>query len=408
MARFLFVWELGEGWGHVLPLVDVVLSLKQRGHTVVLVARDCERARAAFRGVDVDVATAPLLRGHVGKPLLPQSTFAHLVFNTSAGEAGQFRELLLAWRQIYESQAPDVVVFDHSPTAMLAAHGLNFRTARFGTGFCCPVPESPFSSRRPEYRPSTEALAIEEATVLRAVNAGLESIGSKALEALSECLSTDITLLNTWPELDHGIDMSPQAARGEHSPQRRDCIYLGAWNVSHGEPPTWPAGKGKRVFLYTPYWPGSEKVLQMLERTRQPALAYVRDLPKGKSVGASTIAMASRPLDVGLVARECDLAIVHGGHGIVAHLLRAAVPMLVVPMVLEQRILGMRVEALGAGLCVDPERLTEMVEAWIALNRQDAYRQAAVQFARRYAAYDDAKAIVDCVERLESLAPRQA
>jgi hypothetical protein len=33
---------------------------------------------------------------------------------------------------------PDLVVFDHSPTALLASRGLPMRRALIGSGFCCP------------------------------------------------------------------------------------------------------------------------------------------------------------------------------------------------------------------------------------------------------------------------------
>lgn len=403
MARFLFIWELGDGWGHILPLVPVIRRLRTRGHSVDFVAQKPERADALLRELGVAVGQAPDLSGGVHHPFVPQSTFAHLLFNTAAGAAERFAELLSKWRRLFEAREPDVVVFEHSPTAMLAARGLNVRTARFGTGFCCPVRERPFQSRRPEYRASTDELLQQEERVLDAVNEGLAALGCAPLSRLDEALASDVTLLNTWPELDHGIGMTPLAARSQVPAERSDSVYLGPWNVEHGQRPSWPASKGKRVFLYSSYWPGLENILQMLERTRQPTVAYVRGIPEGRVLGSPTISVVSEALDVDVVARECELAIVHGGHGIVARLLRAGVPLLVAPTVLEQRILGTRVEALGGGLCVNAGRCVETVEAWIEINRSASFRRAAALFAQRYEGYDDESAIADCVQRLEAL-----
>src|SRR5207248_6193842 len=57
-----------------------------------------------------------------------------------------------AWRNLIRMVGPDLVIFDFSPTALLACRGLPVRRALIGSGFCCPPPaegEEPWAVIRP-------------------------------------------------------------------------------------------------------------------------------------------------------------------------------------------------------------------------------------------------------------------
>jgi UDP:flavonoid glycosyltransferase YjiC (YdhE family) len=122
-----------------------------------------------------------------------------------------------------------------------------------------------------------------------------------------------------------------------------------------------------------------------------------------RTVVSSTLRFEVEPLDLKLVARTCDFAILNGGHGTTASLLLAGKPLLEIPLHLEQSLNAAAVTRLGAGLCADLNRPEQILTQFVALLQGEAYATAAQQFASRYAMYDSAAQIERVVRRIESL-----
>ena len=53
----------------------------------------------------------------------PCRTFAHILHNIGFSNVAELTTMTGAWRQLFEHVRPDLIVFDHSPTALLAASG---------------------------------------------------------------------------------------------------------------------------------------------------------------------------------------------------------------------------------------------------------------------------------------------
>jgi len=84
---------------------------------------------------------------------------------------------------------------------------------------------------------------------------------------------------------------------------------------------------------------------------------------------------------------SADLVIAYGS-GTAATALLAGVPLLLVPQLIEQFIVGRRVEELGAGLYMREERTQHDFAGAIATLRSEAsYRQSAGSFAKKYAGF---------------------
>lgn len=97
--------------------------------------------------------------------------------------------------------------------------------------------------------------------------------------------------------------------------------------------------------------------------------------------------LAPRRVDLAAVGRECDLAVLNGGHGATAEMLLAGKPVVTIPLALEQRLMGDVVARLGAGLVAPRRRRGAIEEALDAATRDDAGDAGAWRFARRYAAF---------------------
>ena len=140
MNMILLTWELGAGMGHLANLAPLAAGFVERGHRVVAALSDLSHADQAFAGLPVSFLQAPSRARPAGRGDNRARTFAHILRDHGFADAGELRTRVEAWRNLYESVHPDLVVFDHSPTALLAARGLPLRRVLIGTGF--------FSSRR--------------------------------------------------------------------------------------------------------------------------------------------------------------------------------------------------------------------------------------------------------------------
>lgn len=59
MSSIVFTWEIGQGYGHVMPLLAVARALKGQGHTVSFALRDVRGVGHALAGEGFGVMQAP-------------------------------------------------------------------------------------------------------------------------------------------------------------------------------------------------------------------------------------------------------------------------------------------------------------------------------------------------------------
>src|SRR5207247_7586835 len=71
-------------------------------------------------------------------------------------------------------------IFDHAPTAMLAARGLGIRSALLGPGFASPPRTSPMPSIRPWLETPEAQLAEREKRVVSTINGVARALDPKS------------------------------------------------------------------------------------------------------------------------------------------------------------------------------------------------------------------------------------
>src|SRR5690348_11039341 len=103
----------------IAPLAN---ALARVGHRVFAAVRDVGRAPLALdRGVRLLPASFAVSRGGTRRAA---HTFAHVLAEVGWDDPRQLAARTQAWRNIYALTRPDLIVFDHSPTALLAARGV--------------------------------------------------------------------------------------------------------------------------------------------------------------------------------------------------------------------------------------------------------------------------------------------
>jgi hypothetical protein len=393
MATILLTWELGGGLGHLLNLLPLARGLCQRGHRVFAALRDLSKAAKVFAGLDVSFLQAPHKTRKADRPIDPPRTFTHILHNSGLGDPDELRAMLAAWRNLFDLVRPDLIVFDHSPTALLAARAFPARRALSGNGFLCPVDEYPLRDLRPWLPGDPDRLRQEEDRVLATVNQALATFGQPPLARLAQLYhDVDEHFLATVPELDH-------------YPGRTGAEYWGVWPTSGGKPPVWPEGEGKRIYAYLKPFPALPRLLEFLNEWRCPAIVFVDGIGEDiqRRFESATLHFEREPLDLVEIGRQCDLAILNGGFGTTAAILLAGRPMLLVPIYLEQALLAAAVTRLGAGLVAPPTRPEHLSAALSALLESPNYAVAARAFAARYAGRDPEGQVQKMLLRAEEL-----
>jgi hypothetical protein len=422
MKSVLIAWELGGGLGHLMQLAPLARELAARGHRVFAALRYLDRADGVFgRGVATLLA-APWVMTPVERQVTPPVNWAHILHNMGWHDPAQLGGLVAAWRGLFELVKPDVVIFDHAPTALLAARSMEgdacvaptFAKVVIGSGFCVPAdePGRPLRNLRPWVKAAhAEPAAVEafEREMLGRVNAILAEYGAPGLERVTQLYGeVDETFLATVVELDH-------------YGAREGVRYWGAVSGvkdEGGRPPT-PAlppeyrGEGerrKRAFAYLKNFPAVAALLEALEAGGHSTVAVCEGMAadvRQKFAAAKFVRFEDRPLDLARVAKECDLAVLNAGHGSTAAMLRAGVPALLVPIHLEQGMLA-RAAVRNTGACVEASykdgealgrRLNEMLEP----ASFERHREAALRFARKYEGLDEAAQVDRMVARVEEI-----
>jgi UDP:flavonoid glycosyltransferase YjiC (YdhE family) len=386
MATVLFTWQLGAGLGHVMQMLPLAQGLIGRGQKVYIAFRNLSVAASVFGQTGIHFLQAPFKSDR--RPFYPRTiSFAHLLGNTGFGEDKELFALAASWRNLYRLIQPDVIVFDHSPVALLAARGIPARRALIGTGFFCP-PDTrslPVIARRSDV--AADSLAADEQRILRRANWMLEHWNQPPLERLGQLYSqVDQNFLTTFSELDH------------YGP-RPGVRYWGPVNASGGKLPDWPAAapgrSPKRIYAYLKRFPALTEVLQALRDRGNPTLVY----PDGidgrtrKQYESETLRFESERLDPGAVAAECDVAILNANHGSASGMLLAGKPLLQIPLFAEQRLLAEAICRTGAAKLLSAARSKrdDVEQALDQLLSQERFEKAASQFAMRYATFDPAR-----------------
>ncbi|REK15827.1 MAG: hypothetical protein DWQ37_08390 [Planctomycetota bacterium] len=291
---------------------------------------------------------------------------------------------------MFDLVAPEVVVMDFSPTALLALQRWPARTVLLGSGHACPPDVSPLPDMCPWRDNYPDRLRATEDQVLAHLNRQLDQQGAATLDRVGQLFArVDANLLTTFPELDH-------------YPERGDGDYRGVIGQLPGERPDWPKGQRPRVFVYLKPSASCDALLSELRRRELSTLAF---MPKCNAAQHGTLRITDRPLAIDEIASSCDLAIVNAGHNTVARLLVAGRPILALPISGEQETVANNAARVGAAKKAAVDRPEDALPALEAMLKDDTYARAAQQFSCKYADFDVDRALETILDSLEAQAP---
>lgn len=380
MAHFHLCWELGGGLGHAGRLKIIADALLARGHQVSLSVRDLAQTYGVLAGLNVTVLQAPVwLHRTEGLPE-NHGSLAEILLTCGYLEAQALAGLVAGWRAMFRELRPDVLIADYAPTAILAARSMGLRSVSVGVGFTMPPRGQPLPDLRDWERIAPQRLAAAEERVLQVANAVLAHHSAEPFARAADLLLGDTELLTTWPELDHYG--RSETGDGAACP----AVWFGpAFLHGAGDAPSWPPGDGPKVFAYLKTaHAGHVEALEALAQEGCRVLCYLPEVAGGRQppVTAPNLVYASSPASLPAVLAEAQLCVCHGGEGTVASSLLAGVPVLLLPMQLEQFLCARRIAVAGMG--VNAAMLAQPLD-WRQLVRHMLTTPASAETAQAFA-----------------------
>jgi len=368
MANILCVWELGSNLGHLTNLKPFIDSALANGHSVTLAARELQNVRTVIDSTEVRIFQAPYLRKKQRKVLLPIISYPQLVLRQVFGSEQELEGLYLAWNSIFDSVEPDLVIYDHSPTALVASLGKGWTKWVVGSGFMIPRGDHKFFGVFPDTPQTPEndqRLADTEKSLLNIINSVLGKQDGHEIECFEACFKQcEEQLFLTIPELDH------------YGAREKGC-YLGVKHLAAGVAPSWPESSayraGPKIFLYLDDTIGVSVLLGQLLKYGSRLLVYGRELsPELLKKYQDAVHFSSVPIDLQAVWKQADYFINHGNHGSALQAFVAGVPQLMIPTHQEQLMFAKRIEMNGRGFIarLDQKDFTASIEKLFSLRRK--------------------------------------
>jgi len=369
MSRIVFAWELGENHGHLWRLLPIALALQSNGHEVMFGLKSMASAKRylAPHGIRWFACPTPVGVAELGREI---ATYADILATCGATQPDLLGGMVQAWQHLFAVLQPDVVVIEHAPLALLAAKRAGICSVQVGTGFTIPPALSPAPCFRPWEANTAEARAKTQASVERTVQALFDPPCD-----LNRLLTADYTRLLTLPELDHYAAWRPSGTP-----------FLGPVpEPDEGESTRWSQPDKPHLFVYLHTQPWLDTVLTALEASGAEVIAVIPDLSAEMESRHRGLRLYRRPVRLAPLLADCTLAVTHAGHGTALNCLLAGVPMLLLPLHIEQLMVTERVAVTGAGLGILPAYVeTRFAQALHDVLDNPKYREAAGTIAVRH------------------------
>ena len=375
MSNIVFAWELGGGYGHIDTFIPIAKILQARGHNVIWVLKDLQHASVLLDNQGFSYLQAPI-RWPAVIPHPSAINYAGILRNNGFTDTSGLLARTQAWRTVFAYLNPDLILFDHAPTALLAARSLQYPRALFGTGFFLPPKISPMPSIRPWLKISDKELLKVETEIITVANTVLNKIGGKTLEILADLFQVEEDFLCTFAELDHYKN-------------RQNALYWGlCFNNAVGVDPIWPSVGNTHIFAYlNKEYSGIETVLGQLRGTAYSLLVHIPGVTPAfiQKFSSANLHISPYPVNLRKTAEHCDLVICHANAGTMAAMLLKGKPQLMLPMQVEQLLLARNVADLGAGIVIPAEAKKPNFLTLIKdLITGEQYKKSAELFSEKY------------------------
>lgn len=351
MSNIVIVWEMGSDLGHISRLKIIADELCQRGHCVTFILANPKQLNT-FYGSDATIPfairQAPTRPENKVRLTRRPANLAEVLlangFNSAIGLTNQLK----AWRHVLQPLAPDIILFDYAPTALLATRDFSCVKIGIDSPFTAPPGIYPLPTFDADAKVSLANLKISEKKLVDTVNQSLAALQLPTLEYAHQIFQTHKSFLLSISELD------PFAS------QRAPVDYIGGMipQKAIGLPLSWRTGADTtKVFAYLkPSYPNLAMLLHVLALMKIEGRIFIPETPKSirQIYKNSSLRISSIPFSLSQDLTESRFIICHGGHSTVLHSTMTGIPCLVIPLQQEQLATAKLCITSGFGLGLGP------------------------------------------------------
>lgn len=337
MDKLIIAWEIGAGLGHLSPIRQICERAIARNTSVSVVTHAVDSARQLLPVANDKIISAPQ-KGTPPRRFTFSRNYAENLLRNGYWHAESLQRTLGWWLEFLQTEQPDYVLCDYSPTALLAAKQLGLRRGVLGYGYFVPPFEDPMPSIQPWLNLPNSYFKESERNCLATINPALRQCGWQSLSAVRDIFSGADRFVTTYPDCDH-------------YPIRDEPEYYGPILNTHT---SHYCDRNKRnaptVFVYlTGDCRHFTAIFECLTSLNCTVLAFVRDIRAQQfhAVRTANVTILDRLVDLREVAAHCDFAITHGGNGTVTALLAEGLPILIFPVTLEHALFAYRLSQRG-------------------------------------------------------------
>jgi UDP:flavonoid glycosyltransferase YjiC (YdhE family) len=400
VSRVFLAWELGSNLGHLSRLLPLGLRLKERGHDVMVAARDVGLATEVLAPAGIRFVQSPGITGKRHGRVQPVS-LADLMLMQGWESPTVLWGLVQAWGNVLRLFRSSVAVLDYAPTALLTARILGLHCALLGTGFELPPLETPLPMFPGCAGITEKTAATADAQALESANFVLDAYGAPRLEALRDLFRTEARWLTTFAELD------------QYGPRSGETYVGPIGSLDRGESVQWPEGFAHRVLAYLrPETPALSEILRALAAQCEAAvICAAPGVPPDsvKSLERPGFQFFCKVVSLSALLPQTSLFLSYGPAASVSESLLSGVPQLMIPAHVEAQMTAIRVQCTGAGVALRGSASEAEISAALQrLLHDPRYKACALEFASRYRGFDRAAAADRIVSAVERFAERDA
>jgi len=375
---------LGTDYQHLLSLQSIARFYQGKGYDVWVAARDVSKLKRLFADVEINIVAAPFADSSAELGLDKQAprSYADLLRRCGYHHSDALLGLVSAWRSLYSFIKPELILFDHAPTALLSARGPSVNgnaipKIAVGMPFSVPDDNRPAGVFFPGDLAKNDIIRYED-DLVKVVNKVCIEFSIPRINNLADLFSDlDKCIFQTYSELNHYGYRSAE--------QRHKTSYVGASIPVASEAAVFPHFKGPKIYCHVKGSAETSVLLKTLQAIECSAIVLVDGIPDSiiKAHQSKHILYIDKPVSMRDVLDKSTFAILNGGINSVSLFMKAGIPVGLFPLHIEQFLMAKRVEALNAGFQLN---LSDIDSALVGLQKVNSRQKkvAAGLFEDKY------------------------
>lgn len=386
----VLAWELGAALGHVMGFRPLVVGFLARNYHVTIVGRNLSSIQQIFSDLDVAYYQSPIFLSERHEHLKVTHCYSDIIHDLGYQSEHSLLGLVKGWCNLFELIKPDLVICDHSPTALLASMCIGLKTCTFGNGFFVP-PDSP----QPIMFKAVDELIKKQVNkryckVIDNINSVLKRYKQKPIEILFDLFRSSEHFLCTFTEIDH-------------YERQTNTLYYGPRNtIDKGKVIRLKPSQEVAFAYLQPHTSLLLPMIQSLSKMPIKSVLYIPKLPletEKQLRKYKSIQIHQEPINISKIFEHTVLFINNASHGLVGEALLWGIPNIVLPTQLEQNILAKKVstQKLSIALNADSTLNPDAAINFAINNAPLANRLRAIK--HKYANYRHETAISNILEK---------